>query len=75
MFSYAYIYQNYSPLAPTIMVRGKQKAITCSSSLGEKERTPLMDSLDIDAMVDYLLTIFVLLAIDGRCHKIYYRRP
>lgn len=29
-----------------------------------------MDSLDIDAMVDYLLTIFVLLTIDGRCHKI-----
>lgn len=38
------------PLAPTMMVRGKQKAMTCSSSLGENERTPLMDSLAMDAM-------------------------
>ena len=40
------------PLAPTIIVSGKQKAITCSSSLGEKERTPLMESLEMDAIVD-----------------------
>jgi hypothetical protein len=39
------------PLAPTMMVRGKQKAMTCSSSVGEKERIPRMESLEMDAMV------------------------
>mmetsp|Transcript_11895 Transcript_11895/g.24605 ORF Transcript_11895/g.24605 Transcript_11895/m.24605 type:complete len:83 (+) Transcript_11895:1121-1369(+) len=38
------------PLAPTIMVRGKQKDMTCSSSSGEKARTPRIDSLLIDAI-------------------------
>jgi hypothetical protein len=39
------------PLAPTMIVRGKQNAMTCSSSSGEKERTPLMDNFEIDAIM------------------------
>ena len=44
--------QHYSPqpLAPTMMVRGKQKPMTCSSSSGEKERMPRMESLEMEAM-------------------------
>ena len=34
-----------------LLVRGKQKLMTCSSSLGEKARTPRTDNLFIDAMV------------------------
>lgn len=38
------------PLAPTIMVRGKQKEMTCSSSSGEKARIPRTESLFMDAI-------------------------
>ncbi len=38
------------PLEPTMMVRGKQKDITCSSSSGLKARIPRTDSLSMDAM-------------------------
>ena len=44
------------PFAPTIIVRGKQNAITCSSSSGEKDLTPLMDNFEMDAMV-YIVTL------------------
>lgn len=47
------------PLAPTMMVRGKQKAITCSSSLGEKDRMPRMESLEIDAMISTSCSFYV----------------
>lgn len=45
------------PLAPTMMVRGKQKPMTCSSSLGEKDRTPRMESLEMDAIVYGLFVV------------------
>lgn len=38
------------PLEPTMMVRGKQKDITCSSSSGLKARIPRTDSFWMDAM-------------------------
>lgn len=36
---------------PTIIVSGKQNPMTCSSSFGEKERTPRMDSFEMEAIV------------------------
>ena len=39
------------PFAPTIIVSGKQNSITCSSPSGLKERTPLMESFWMDAIV------------------------
>lgn len=39
------------PLAPTMMVSGKQNVMTCSSSSGENARIPLTESLLMDAMI------------------------
>ena len=38
------------PLAPTIIVTGKRNSITCSSSSGEKDLTPRIESLFMDAI-------------------------
>ena len=52
-----------------MMVSGKQNAITWSSSLGEKERMPRMDSLDIDAIANYILLLIQPLVMRiGKCN-------
>lgn len=38
------------PFAPTIMVKGNMNSTTCSSSSGEKARTPRIESLLMDAI-------------------------
>lgn len=38
------------PFAPTIMVTGKRNSITCSSLSGEKDLTPRIESLLMDAI-------------------------
>ena len=62
------------------MVRGKQNPITCSSSLGEKARTPRMDSLAMDAMMIIILVerkgrmcvLWIYIRSDIRNHNMVY---
>lgn len=53
------------PLAPTMIVRGKQNAMTCSSSSGENDLTPLIDNLEMDAMMNIFICELSRYTING----------